>query len=158
MGWGNVSFFKGRMAVISSFGKKTPPGGAFLPASLRSSVRFANFCINWEWRGDSCCTWHPKPGCMWHKWRQNRPCSVLGFMSWGSLTAFSKANSAVSFQTVKSTFVSTTLHFQGLWWGILGVCRRLHGIEILLHLWFLVASFFLPFSLLLFSVWSSYHS
>ena len=155
---GECKLFEARTAVISSFGKKTPLGGNFFPASLRNSRRFAHFCINWEWRGDSCCTWHPKPSCVWQKWHQNRPRSVLGFTGCESLTACSKANSAVSFQMVKSTFVPTTLHFQGFWWGILGVCRRLYGTEIHLHLWLLVTSIFLPFSLLWSLVRSSYHS
>lgn len=53
----------------------------------------------------------------------------------------------VSFQTVKSALVSTTLCFQGLQWGIWAVW--LHGIAVLVPQWSLEAGFFLPVSLLL---------
>lgn len=110
--WEKVSFFRARMAVISSFGKKTPLGGDVSPTLLRSSIRLAHFCINWEWCGDSCCTWCPGQAVCVINDKQNRTHSVLGFRA-ARAWQLSEDNSAVCFRTVKSRFVPRTLHFRG---------------------------------------------
>lgn len=126
--------------------KETPLGGTILPASLRNSVRLAPLCV-----AESAVVTHVTPKAKLQV-AQIAAEQALGCFRLHELGEPWQLDPRViqplvSFQTAKPALVSTALCFQGLQWGIWVVW--LHGIAVLVHQWCLVASFFLPVSLLL---------